>query len=119
MKNIIKSLVRIILTLLIILFILFVVFFRREIFVDWNPFPSAFWVLKLEVLEKDYVLLWENKYIVRYDFDLISILENLWYKRVDSKWVGNFILDLNNNEFIFSINHYFSNYRIYKLTKVD
>lgn len=118
MKNIFKSILRVSIVVLITIIIIFVLFFRKEIFSDKDPFWVAIWTLKLEMLNKDYISIWEHKYITKYNFDLKEILEEKWYLYVESDSALT-IKDKNNNNYIISVNHYFSNYIIYTLNKFE
>lgn len=118
MQNMLKSILRVTITILIIVIVTFVIFFRKEIFIDNTPISVAIWTLKLEIMDKEYILIWKNKYIVKYDFDLIDSFKNEWYKYIDSDTYI-IVQDKNNIKYMLLIKHYFSNYRIYEFIKID
>jgi len=119
MNNIFRSIFRISISIIIIILLIFICLFRNEIFQDKNPFLIVIGALKLELFNKEYLIYKENNYITRLNYPLIDILEKNGFKRFDDKWVWNIIENENGEEFIFSINYYFSNYVIYKLTKIN
>lgn len=118
MQKILKSILRITITISIIVVVTFIIFFRKEIFIDNAPISVAIWTLKLELLDKEYMLIWKNKYIVKYDFDLIDNLKSEWYKYIYSDTYIT-VEDKNNIKYMLSMKHYFTSYRIYEFIKID
>lgn len=99
---------------ILIILALFITLFYKIIFQEWNPLPMLKGIVKLEVLNSNYVKIWDNKYIAQNN-TMDRFIEEKWYTLKDQMWGGYFLENEDLDNIILTKRMFTKKYNIYEL----